>query len=252
MKGRILLVDDNQEFLDSTRDVLEDEGFEVVAATSGEDAIRVTRSESFDVILMDIVMPGMNGVESFIEMKKHNPGVRVVMVTAFSVEDLVRQALKEGACAVLHKPLDMEKLFETIDEAKAKGNGGLVLIAEDDRTFCDNLNQILGDHGYSVVFAYDGQEAVSKAEAQAFDVLLLDMNLPLLNGLEVYRSIKAIQPNVVAIVVTAYAAEMDALIQQTLDESAHICLIKPIDIPQLLGLLKEISAAKREGTYHKP
>ena len=78
------------------------------------------------------------------------------------------------------------------------------------------------------------------------------MNLPLLNGLEVYRSIKAIRPNIVAIVVTGYAAEMDTLIQQTLKESAHTCLTKPIDIPQLLGLLKEISAAKREGTYRKP
>ncbi len=84
------------------------------------------------------------------------------------------------------------------------------------------------------------------AEAYPFDVLLLDMKLPFLNGLEVYRRIKPLQPNIVAIIITGYAQEMADLIQQTLDETAQTCLTKPLDMAQLLGLLKEISAAKRD------
>ena len=190
MKGQILLVDDNEEFLDSTRDVLDDEGYEVVTATSGEEGIELAGAQTFDVILMDIKMPGMNGVESFIEMKRRTPKVKVIMVTAYSVEDLKRQALDEGVFAVLSKPLDMDRLFRTIEDAKRDGSGGLILAVDDDKKVCNNFMDILGERGYEVTAAYDGEEAVTKAKANSFDILLLDMNLPLLNGLEVYSSHK--------------------------------------------------------------
>ena len=147
MKGQLLLVDDNEEFLDSTRDVLDNEGYEIVTATSGEEALEMAGSQTFDVILMDIKMPGMNGVESFIEMKRRNPKVKVIMVTAYSVEDLMRQALDEGVFAVLSKPLDMDRLFRTIEDAKRDGNGGLILAVDDDKEICNNFMDILGERG---------------------------------------------------------------------------------------------------------
>ncbi|NOR05158.1 MAG: response regulator, partial [Deltaproteobacteria bacterium] len=116
MNGRILLVDDNEEFLDSTRDVLDDEGYEVVTATSGEEGIELAGAQTFDVILMDIKMPGMNGVESFIEMKRRNPGVKVIMVTAYSVEDLMRQALEKGAFQYVRKPVQPTKLLKLLED----------------------------------------------------------------------------------------------------------------------------------------
>jgi CheY-like chemotaxis protein len=153
------------------------------------------------------------------------------------------QALAEGAYAVLHKPLDMTLFFRTIDEARKGGRGGFILVADDDEALCENLTDILGEAGYQVVVAHNGEEVVKIAEAHIFDVLLLDMKLPLLNGLEVYRCIKPIQPNIVTIVITGYAQEMADLIQEILDETAQTCLTKPLDMAQLLGLLKEISAA---------
>jgi two-component system, NtrC family, response regulator HydG len=111
----ILLVDDNEEFLDSTKDVLEDEGYEVFTAKNGEDAIRMVKEQPFEVILMDIKMSGLSGVETFIEMKKINPTAKVIMVTAYSVESLIRQAIEEGAYAVLKKPLNMSILLKEID-----------------------------------------------------------------------------------------------------------------------------------------
>jgi len=115
MKGQILLVDDNEEFLDSTRDVLDDEGYDIVTATSGEEGIELAGSQTFDVILMDIKMPGMNGVESFIEIKRCNPKVKVIMVTAYTVEDLMRQALKENAHTFLRKSVNMEQLLDLVE-----------------------------------------------------------------------------------------------------------------------------------------
>jgi DNA-binding NtrC family response regulator len=115
LKTEILLVDDNEEFLDSTKDVLEDEGYEVFTAKNGEDAIQMVGERPFEVILMDIKMSGLSGVETFIEMKKINPSVKVIMVTAYSVESLIRQALEEGAYAVLKKPLNMSMVLKEID-----------------------------------------------------------------------------------------------------------------------------------------
>lgn len=252
MNGRILLVDDNEEFLDSTKDVLDDEGYDIVTATSGEEGIELAGAQTFDVILMDIKMPGMNGVESFIEMKRRNPRVKVIMVTAYSVEDLIRQAVDEGVFAVLNKPLDMDRLFRTIEEAKRDGNGGLVLAVDDDKEICNNFADILSERGYEITAAYDGEDAVTKAKMNIFDILLLDMNLPLLNGLEVYRSIKSIQPNIVTIIVSGYAQEMDSLIMQAMKENAHTFLRKPVDMGRMLSLVEGICSAIRHDTYHKP
>jgi two-component system, NtrC family, response regulator HydG len=252
LKDEILLVDDNEEFLDSTKDVLEDEGYKIFTATKGEDAIRLVRERPFKVILMDIKMPGLSGVETFIEMKKSNPDVRVIMVTAYSVESLMRQALKEGAYAVLKKPLNMSMLLNEIGIIIKSERGGLILLADDDQALCDNLESILNEEGYKVIPAYDGEEAVKKAETCPFDILLIDMKLPVLNGLEVYRRIKKIKPNTVAVIITGYAQEMDALIKQMLLENAYTYLEKPLDMKKLLELIKHIDNAKRSGAYKKP
>ena len=142
MNERILLVDDNEDFLDSTKDVLELEGFDVYTASSGEEAVMYTGTQSFDIILMDIKMPGMNGVESFIEIKKQNPGVKVIMVTAYSVKGLMQQALREGAIAVLQKPVELDRLFKSISDAINNGKGGLILVADDDKELCLSLIHI--------------------------------------------------------------------------------------------------------------
>jgi len=251
MKGRILLVDDNEDFLDSTRDVLEMEGYEVVTATSGEEAVPLAAAQSFDLIVMDIKMPGMNGVESFIEMKKNNPRIEVIMATAYSMQELITQALAEGARAVLQKPLNMEQLFKSIEAIRSKGTGGFVLVADDDLALCDSIKDNLEHENYSVCTANNPAEVVKKAESRLFDVLLLDMNLPLLNGLEVYRQVKAVQPGIVAVLISGYAREMSDLINQTLEESAHAFLRKPIDMRQLIEIVDDICAAKRAGTYKK-
>jgi DNA-binding NtrC family response regulator len=251
MKGNVLLVDDNLDFLDSTKDVLEDQGYQVDTATNGEDALNQVNNHPFDVILMDIKMPRMNGVESFIKMKKKNPQVKVILFTAYSLETLIQRARSEGVCEVLNKPLDMVRLFHTIEKVRKSREGGCILIADDDRALCDSLFDILSQKGYEVAVTGDGQKAVSKAKNKPFDILLLDMKLPHSNGLEVYRQIKSLQPNLVAIIMTGYAEEMRELIDQTLKENAHTCLAKPLKIETLIELLDEIIVAKNEGRYHK-
>jgi CheY-like chemotaxis protein len=249
---KILLVDDNGAFIDSIKDVLEDEGYEVTTALSGEDAVSLIQKDSFDLVLMDIKMPGMNGVESFLRMKEMNPDVKVVLFTAYAFEELIQQALNEGALAVLKKPLDLVYLLSIIKEIKEQENGGYILIVDDDKALCDNLAETLFEDGYNVAVACNGHDAIQEIEHQTFDILLLDMKLPGLNGLEVYRRVKAKQPTVVTILMTGYAEELNDLINQAVSENAYTYLTKPLNINELLILLNKVSMDKRIGTIVKP
>jgi DNA-binding NarL/FixJ family response regulator len=190
VKGRILLVDDNEDFLDSTKDVLEDEDYQVLTATSGEDAIRQLGLRDFDVVVMDIKMPGMNGVETLSLVRKRNPKLKVIMCTAYMVENLIRQALEQGAYAVLNKPFEMNLLIRTIENVREPSPCGHVLIADRDAELCAHLQSVLTSRGHKAVVAHDGREALETARTHAFNLLLLDVNLPDISGVEVTRRLR--------------------------------------------------------------
>jgi len=251
MKAKILLVDDNEDFLDSTRDVLEGEGYEVVTANNFEDALRLSQRDPYDVVLMDIKMPRMNGVESFIKMKTDRPQIRVILFTAYSVNELVRKAEEEGAVAILNKPLDLKQLLNIVELAIKQGIQDCILVADDDVEFCDSLVDLLEGAGYRVAVVSAGKDAISMAREEVFDVLLLDMKLPDLNGLETYRAVRQLQPSILTIIVSGYVEEMRELILQCLSESAYTCLRKPLDMKRLLEMLHEIYEAKAEGRVIK-
>ena len=117
MGTNILVVDDLKGMRVTLGRILEDEGHNVVLAENGYQAIEAAKQTSFDLIFMDIKMPGINGVQTFREVKKINPQAAVIMMTAYSVEDLVREALEEGAYAVVYKPFDIENILSIIESA---------------------------------------------------------------------------------------------------------------------------------------
>ncbi|RJR47263.1 MAG: response regulator [Desulfobacteraceae bacterium] len=244
MKGRLLLVDDNADFLDSTKDVLEDAGYRIMTAQNGEEALSLFLDHAFDVVLMDIKMPGLNGVDTFLRMKEHDPKVKVILCTAYSVTDLVHKARREGVCDILSKPLNISRLLSLIEAIGKRNRGGYVLVVDDDKTMCDSLRDGLEQGGFKVATAFEGAEALRKVEKERFDILLLDMKMPGMNGLEVYRKIKKTQPLIVTILITGYWAEFSDLISQAISESAYACINKPMDMKRLLGLLEEVLAEK--------
>ncbi len=117
METNILVVDDLKGMRVTLGGILEDEGHNVVLAENGYQAIEAAKQTSFDLIFMDIKMPGINGVQTLREVKKINPQTAVIMMTAYSVEDLVREALEEGAYAVVYKPFDIENIVSIIESA---------------------------------------------------------------------------------------------------------------------------------------
>lgn len=247
MKGKILLVDDNVDYLDSTKDVLEDEGYDVITASSGEEALGLVQSRTFDVVLMDIKMPGKNGVETFIEMKQYLPHVRVIMCTAYIVESLIRRAFEEGAYAVLNKPFEMDLLLRTIDGAHRMCASGVILVADRDPKLCADVRRALSAHGHQVIVAHDGREAVVRGEKYAPDILLLELNLPVMGGLEVYSRIRERRPGTSAVIIIGTAQDMTGYAQQELKREAGVTgLTKPLNMSRLQELVDSICMARHQ------
>jgi two-component system, NtrC family, response regulator HydG len=235
---RILLTDDNQEFTQNLHDILELKGYGVVIANDGFQALEIIKSSKVDLILMDIKMPVMNGVETYKKIKVITPGTPVIMLTAFALEELIQESMKEGAFACLKKPLDFDELFATID--RAIHSGSMILVVDDDESLCQNLMDILTGKGYRVSIATDGSDAIKKVSENIYDILLLDMKLPPLNGLEVYLNIRSLNPKVVVIIFSGYSKEMVDMIDSIKKEGAYTLLEKPINIDNLLTLLERI------------
>jgi two-component system response regulator HydG len=244
-KADILIVDDNVSQCKTMALILSRQGYVVATATGGPEAIEKVRHQPFDIIFMDIKMPVMNGVETYRQIKGIRPGTTVIMMTAYAVEDLIQEALHEGAYSVLYKPLDMQKVLSLVAEAKEAQRGMLILIIDDDVGICLTLKAILSQKGCQVGIAHSGEQAVAMAREAAYDLILIDVKLPALNGLEAYLAIKAVRPHAVAVIMTGYRQEVADLVGEALKNHAYTCLYKPLDMAELLRLVDELWKKKR-------
>src|SRR4030067_718655 len=113
----ILVVDDNEDLLETFAMILKRRGFNVATAGNGAAAVDRFRERSFDVTLMDIVMPEMNGVEGFRNIKEKQPGAPLILMTAYSDEDLIQPAKDEGARQIIHQRIRIDRLIELIKAA---------------------------------------------------------------------------------------------------------------------------------------
>lgn len=245
-KVRILVVDDNISFCKTMSFVLGRKGYAATIAKDGVEAVEKVKENPFDMIFLDIKMPLMNGVETYKMIKKIRPDVVVVMMTAYTVEELIQQALEEGAYGVLYKPLDIEKMTILIETARKAKQGALVMVVDDDPGTCITFKNILVKKGYTVSVAYSGEEAVAMAREKTYNLIFIDVKLPTINGLETYLAIKKVNPKAVAIMMTAYRKEKADLVETALNNHAYTCLYKPLDMGEVLRLVDEILERKEK------
>ena len=125
--NRILVVDDDAGLRTSLAASLELEGYRVVEAGDGARAVELVREGPFDLILSDVRMPGMSGVDAFREIRKIRPDLPVLLMTAFALEEVLADVLAEGVYAVLRKPFAVEHVIGVIARVVA---GPVVLVVE--------------------------------------------------------------------------------------------------------------------------
>ena len=232
-----LIVDDDPGTLQTLNYVLTEMGYEVETAKDGFAAIELIKERPFDVISTDMKMPGMNGIDLLKEINRLTPETTTLVMTAYATDELEQEAKREGALAVLPKPLDLDKVISFIEEFSAQKSK---LILDDDLNFCKSFQNILNEKGYDTAFATETDKAIDLLLESKHHVIFLDMKLNRVTGLDALAAIKKVDPAVIIILITGYREEMAGQIEECLKKSAHTCLYKPLDIDVLLKLLKDM------------
>lgn len=234
----ILVVDDDPDICRNLSDILADLGYYVDTALGGQAALDLVRRRPYDVALLDLKMPDMDGLTLYREIKKLQAGVVAIVVSAYASGAKTEEALATGAWHVLPKPVDLERLLRLVGEALDQP---LVLVVDDDEDLCQSLWDVLRECGYRVYLAHDEHAAGESLRGKEFRVVLIDMKLPSGDGSGVFRLVRQSNPLARTILVTGHLSEMDRVIQQVQKEGADAVCYKPFDMPRLLELLEHLS-----------
>ena len=120
MSKTILVLDDNVDVAQGVADILEMCGYTVVQVHDGPSAVSAYLAGGIDIGLFDVRMPGMNGVEAFLEIKRQAPAAAVILMSGYADEDLVKLAIDNGALGLLSKPFEPEDMLNRIEDVSRK------------------------------------------------------------------------------------------------------------------------------------
>jgi DNA-binding response OmpR family regulator len=236
---KVLLVEDD----DSTRERLAEEirkaGYHVKAAQNGEAGLELVKKEPPEILVTDLKMPGIDGLELMHKAKQISPNVQVILITAFGETEAAIAAIREGALDYLKKPLNLEELTlalgrarERIAELRERAFVPVLLLADDEDKIRERLSVELEKEGWQVFAATDGEEAISLFKLNKIDLALLDIKMPKKDGLQALREMRNMNDDFEAIVLTGHGDEDTAI--QALHDGAINFLKKPIDLEQLI------------------
>jgi DNA-binding NtrC family response regulator len=119
-KMKIMLVDDEERFLSTTKKLLIKKGYETLTAASGAEALETLKQKNIHVVILDVKMPGMDGIATLKEIKKQFPLVEVIMLTGHATVESAIEGLKSGAIDYLMKPTEVDDLLQKAEEAFEK------------------------------------------------------------------------------------------------------------------------------------
>lgn len=239
----ILVVDDDVDTCRNLNDILVDLGYQVDMAHNGAQALEKVRQRPYDVALLDLKMPDMDGITLYREIRKLRSSAVALIVTAFAATGTTEEALAAGAWRVLPKPVDLSLLLGLVQKAVDQP---LVMIVDDDLDLCTNLWDLLREKGYRVALAHDEKDAGERLREHSYRVILIDLRLPEGDGASLFRLVRNATPDARTVLITGYRDEYDNLVQQVLTEGADAVCYKPFDMPSLLMLLDKLTRTAAE------
>ncbi len=229
---RTLIVDDDRDFAESIADRMEMLGPKPQLAYDGKRAVERFTQQHFDVVLMDVRMPEMSGIDAFKAVKSINPDAKVVLMTGYSMDQDLTEAVQAGALGVMHKPVDMRELEALLGDVKPVG---AVLVVDDDEDYANSVRDVLEQHGCVVNTASSGEECLELLESDSIQVVLLDMRLPGMSGREVVSRLRREGFETPVVILTAYRDEE----RTDLDALGVLAVVdKPVDVDDLVKLVQ--------------
>jgi signal transduction histidine kinase/CheY-like chemotaxis protein len=265
---KVLVVDDNATSRSIFQEMLESFSFEVTLAASGQEGLteleKASESQPFELVIMDWKMPGMDGIEASRRIKNHT-GLRkippIVLVTAYGREEAIQQVEEIGLEGFLLKPVSPSMLFDAIMQALGKEvqdvslmgrkkekkskaleaiHGARVLLVEDNEINQQVALEILQGARLNVTVVDNGQKGVDAAKKKQYDAILMDIQMPVMDGYTASREIRNLKSkigNVPIIAMTAHAMAGDE--QKSIEAGMNDHVTKPIDPDQLFATLQK-------------
>lgn len=252
---RVLFVDDEEEFLASVCKPLARRGFEVTTAPDGRRALELIGGRTFDVVVLDVKMPGMSGDQVFRELKKIRPGLPVIMLTGHGTIQQAFQTSKEGVFDYIAKPCEVEELSEVLRKATSEirlrtdddpelseEERVRVLLVDDEADLIESLAKALARRSLSVATAQSGEEALAQVGDKVFDVVILDMKMPGMGGMATLLRLKESHPLTEVIMLTGHPSSPQAV--EAMRRGAFDFLMKPVDVAELVRRIHEAAARR--------
>ena len=229
-KLKVLLVDDEKEFVESLSERLELRNLDAEVVYDGEQALKAVKEGSHDVMVLDLRMPGIDGIEVLRQVKKTKPDMQVVVLTGHGSDKDEREVKRLGAFAYLKKPIDLDQLIGTLKKEKLK-----VLLVDDEKEFVESLSERLELRNLDAEVVYDGEQALKAVKEGSHDVMVLDLRMPGIDGIEVLRQVKKTKPDMQVVVLTGHGSDKDEKEAKRL--GAYAYMKKPVDVDTLVGTL---------------
>ncbi|MBN1137431.1 MAG: GAF domain-containing protein [Anaerolineae bacterium] len=246
-RPKILVVEDDREVALLLRRQLEVEGYNVLLAGSGQDALWLAREEQPQLITLDIMLPDLDGFVVLEQLKDH-PVTAPIPVIIVSMLGEVDKGYALGAVDYVVKPFDEEQLLASIRQVldPARKEDGAeparndLLVVDDEPDIIAFLEQALSAHGYQVRSASNGHEALERVRESMPDLILLDLRMPVMDGYEVIRQLKGDEATIgiPIIVITASPVDKERDRVQVLGMGVTQYMAKPLSVETIVAEIK--------------
>lgn len=248
----ILIVEDEQSIRESLRDWLFNLGYQAEVTADGEEALKRIDQKNFDLVILDLRLPGKNGLQVLREVRAKKPKLKGIIITAYPTVEAAAEAMKQGAIDFLPKPINLSRLGTLVREhtESAKMKKKPILIVDDESIIRDSLRDWFRELGYAAETASDGEEALRRIAKENFGLLVLDLKLPGKDGIEVFREAKKQDPDLKGIIMTAYPSVDTAV--EAIREGVLDYLPKPFPLSKLERLVEENIASEHAEVISHP
>ena len=249
MPKKILVVDDEAEVREYLKSVLEQRGYAVKEASGGEKALTILNEEDFDLLLLDLVMPGMDGFQVLKAIRASKKFLPVIVVTAYGTDKRLKEAISLGAVSFVGKSESISEFIKKIESSLNLSPASIeeekidILVVEDEPMVSEYFAEILQGDGYTVKVAGSGEEGISLVIKNHPRLILLDIMLPGIDGIETLRQVRKVDQKVTVFIISAHLDTISEIDRYSLDIYAE--LEKPLGGDELKGYVGEILAPKK-------
>ncbi|MBI5778927.1 MAG: response regulator [Planctomycetes bacterium] len=250
---KVMVVDDEMVMRDLLYTVLTRQNYKVITAPNGREALDMMAKESPDLVILDLMMPGMNGLETFVQMRRIDPKIETILLTGTNIDDLETQARKLGISEILRKGVGVELFLKSVnyvlDKRKSKQSGpevkskGDILVVDDDSEIRFMLEKFFTRQGYQVSTASSGEEALDrlskysavtakKSESKSLPlIVLLDIKLGGMDGLMALKKIKELDKKISVLMISGINDE--SITREAMRLGAYDYIMKPFNMEYL-------------------